>query len=365
MNAKIRRRYTVCTALVIGALLIGCSHQQDGATEITITPGVEPVQPVATEPLVEATGDTNPTESVQATDTVPATEPAAEPTQSPSTEPTMSSTQMLPEPPATELVTPEPPATDPTQPVTEPPQTEPTQPAAEPTAPLATQPSETKPLETKPLETDPLETEPSEPANGNPTEPKETEVTVIAPPELETVHTHSYTEEVVDPTCYSQGYIQYVCFCGDIYQDFYTDKVKHQFVTVETIWQTIEADGYQRIACIYGCGIEATIVLPKLTEIIDMSELVRYGNEYAAQYGYVGNINCCPENGAGYYPAIRKKITTMEEGYAAARSAIESQYHFDISYGVNTQGLPVNIQFESTEDPTVFYIYVYYGGDCG
>ena len=114
MNAKIRRRYTVCTALVIGALLIGCSHQPDGTTEITISPGTEPMQPVATEPLVEAIGDTTPTESEQATEP-PATEPPA--TEPPATEPPAT------EPPATEPPATEPPATEP--PATEPPATDP------------------------------------------------------------------------------------------------------------------------------------------------------------------------------------------------------------------------------------------------
>ena len=93
MNARIRRRYAVYTALVIGALLIGCSHQQEGTTEITIFPGTEPIQTVATEPLVEATGDTTPTESVKATE-LPAMDPPA--TEPPPTEPPAT------EPPATE-----------------------------------------------------------------------------------------------------------------------------------------------------------------------------------------------------------------------------------------------------------------------
>ena len=153
MNARIRRRYAVCTALVIGALLIGCSHQQDGATEITITPGVEPVQPVATEPLVEATGDTKPTESVQATEAPttepPATEPpATEPpaTESPATEPPAT------EPPATEPLATEPPATEP--PATEPPATEPPATEPPPTEPPATEPPATEPPPTEPPTTE-------------------------------------------------------------------------------------------------------------------------------------------------------------------------------------------------------------------
>ena len=132
MNARIRRRYAVCTALVIGALLIGCSHQPEGTTEITISPGTEPMQTVATESLVEATGDTTPTESVTETE-LPATElPATEP---PATEPPAT------EPPATEPPAAEPPATEP--PETEPPATEP--PATEPPA-TDPEPTESDPV---------------------------------------------------------------------------------------------------------------------------------------------------------------------------------------------------------------------------
>lgn len=133
MNTRIRRRYAVCTALVIGALLIGCSQQPDGTTEITISPGPETVQTVATEPLIGATGDTNPTESVQATE-APTTEPSA--TEPPASEPSATEPPAT-EPPATELPATEPPATEP--PATEPPATEP--PATEPPT---TEPSTTE-----------------------------------------------------------------------------------------------------------------------------------------------------------------------------------------------------------------------------
>ena len=163
MNARIRQRYAVCIALVVGALLIGCSHQPEETTEITISPGPETVHTVATGPLVEATGDTSPTESEQATE-APTTEPPA--TEPPATEPPAT------EPPATEPPATEPPAAEP--PATEPPATEP--PATEPPAmdPPATDPPATEPPATEPPATEPPATEP--PATEPPaTEPPATE----------------------------------------------------------------------------------------------------------------------------------------------------------------------------------------------
>ena len=162
MNTRIRRRYAVCTALVIGVLLIGCSQQPDGTTEITISPGPETVQTVATEPLVGATGDTNPTESVQATEAPTTEPPATEPpaTELPATEP-LATEPPATEPPATEPPVPEPPATEP--PATESPATEP--PATEPPAkePPATEPPATETPATEPPTTEPPTTESAPP----------------------------------------------------------------------------------------------------------------------------------------------------------------------------------------------------------
>lgn len=334
---KSKRRYAAYAVSLLVAILIGCSYQPEETPEITISTTQGTESSVTAEQPAQATGDTLPTEPAQVTE---ATEPTVMTEITEITEPAEPATTTEPtQPPVTESAVP-----------TESSQTE----------SAATEPPVTEPPATEPPATEPPMTPPTEPPTIPPTEPTEPD-----PTEAETVpHTHNYAEEVVEATCQSQGYTQYTCACGDIYRDNYTDKVKHQYVTVETVWQTLEADGYQLIECIYGCGRGYTIVLPKLKEYIDIAELSRYGNAYAAQYGYAGNPYCCPENGAGYYPALRKKITSMEEGYQAVIAAIDSQYRFDIAYGVNTAGLPVNVHMEATEDPTVFYIYVYYGGDC-
>ncbi len=44
-------------------------------------------------------------------------------------------------------------------------------------------------------------------------------------PELS--HIHSYTNEVVKPTCTEKGYTLYTCKCGDTYKDNYTEKTDH------------------------------------------------------------------------------------------------------------------------------------------
>ena len=69
-------------------------------------------------------------------------------------------------------------------------------------------------------------------------------------------------------------------------------------------------------------------------EQIDTRELESYGRRYAAStYGYNGNPNCNPSTNAGYFPGVRVKVTTMEEGYAAAREAVDYQYASDVAMG--------------------------------
>ena len=43
-------------------------------------------------------------------------------------------------------------------------------------------------------------------------------------------HTHTYSEEVVDPTCTEGGYTRYTCECGDTYDDRAVEATGHTFV---------------------------------------------------------------------------------------------------------------------------------------
>ncbi len=108
-------------------------------------------------------------------------------------------------------------------------------------------------------------------------------------------------------------------------------------------------------------------------EEINTRELESYGRRYAAAtYGYNGNPNCNPSSNAGYFPGVRVKVTTMEEGYAAAREAVDYQYASDVAMGraisVEIDGVTVrrniNIYFEPTDDPQVFILWCYYGGEA-
>ena len=108
-------------------------------------------------------------------------------------------------------------------------------------------------------------------------------------------------------------------------------------------------------------------------EVIDTSALEAYARKYAAStYGYNGNPQCTPATNAGYFPGIRTVVNTMEDGYAAAREAVDYQYESDVSMGraicVEIDGVMVrrniNVYFEPTEDPNIFIVWCYYGGEA-
>lgn len=79
-------------------------------------------------------------------------------------------------------------------------------------------------------------------------------------------HKHSYTEEVVPPTCTERGYTRYTCECGDEYLDNFADPA-HTF-TEEVVAPTCGDKGYTNLKCSV-CGY---------TEKKEGSEVAATGN---------------------------------------------------------------------------------------
>ena len=65
---------------------------------------------------------------------------------------------------------------------------------------------------------------------------------------------HSYDPFVTPPTCYSQGYTEYICsICGDAYLDDFVDVVDHSY-NLTVILPTCTESGYTEYTCT-GCGL--------------------------------------------------------------------------------------------------------------
>ena len=60
--------------------------------------------------------------------------------------------------------------------------------------------------------------------------PVTSHITLVAKWEEAGVHTHYYTSEVIEPTCTTKGYTNYICTCGDNYIDNYVDELGHDEV---------------------------------------------------------------------------------------------------------------------------------------
>lgn len=75
------------------------------------------------------------------------------------------------------------------------------------------------------------------------TEDEVIEDEVVEDEVVETPHEHSYTINVVEPTCKNQGYTEYTCSCGYSYKDNYTEKLKHTEVLLNGIDATCTTPG--------------------------------------------------------------------------------------------------------------------------
>lgn len=85
-------------------------------------------------------------------------------------------------------------------------------------------------------------------------------------------HEHSYTEEIIAPTCTEQGYTLHTCSCGDNYKDTYTEKISHSMTEwVEITPASCNHLGLLKRYCEYNCGhieYDDIDLLPH-TEVID------------------------------------------------------------------------------------------------
>jgi len=134
------------------------------------------------------------------------------------------------EPPITTVIPTDPPIT------TAPPETT--------VPPVIDPPETTVPPTTEPDPTDPPITEP-------PTEPPApTEPPVTEPPVTE--HMHSYTANVVAPTCTNDGYTEHTCSCGDSYTDSKVEATGHNYKS-KTTKPTCTKEGYTKHTC-KNCG---------------------------------------------------------------------------------------------------------------
>lgn len=189
------------------------------------------------------------------------------------------------------------------------------------TAEEAAQTAAAEPAVTEPPRTEPPATEPPQPTA---TEPAATQPRQTAPPETESSD--------MDPSA---------------------EDIPAETAPAETPCETSPAES------------------PPAAEWIDTDTLEAYGREYAAGYGYWGNPNTGFATNAGYYPPSRVTIKTMEDGYQKVRELVDTQYANDVAAGRPVTAIvdgvemhrKINITIQRTDDPNIFILYCFYGGD--
>ena len=194
---------------------------------------------------------------------LPAGQTAGEQTEKPATAPiTVPAASEMPAEPteevteeATEVPTEEP-SEDPVEVPTEDPAEDPVEvPTEEPSEDPSEVPTE-KPVQV-PTE-EPTEDPTAEPDTESDTETDDTFNDMVAPGDPgdighggapETNHSHVYTAVAIkNPTCTSQGYTVYTCYCGDMYFGDHTDPAGHDY-TVTVVPPTEDAEGYTEYTC--------------------------------------------------------------------------------------------------------------------
>ena len=75
-------------------------------------------------------------------------------------------------------------------------------------------------------------------------------------------HKHQYTATPVYATCTEQGYTVFVCSCGDMYKDLYTDPLGHNYGGWDAVQQcTCVTEGVMERTC-KRCGAKQTQTVP-------------------------------------------------------------------------------------------------------
>ena len=147
-----------------------------------------------------------------------------------------------------------------------------------------------------------------------------------------TVHSHSYTATVVEPTCTESGYTLYTCACGHSYQDNVTAALGHSY-TATVVEPTCTEGGYTLYTC-SSCGdsyqdnvtaalghsYTTTVVEPTCTE--DGYTL----HECACGDSYQDNVTAALGHS---YTTREVEPTCTEEGYTLHECACGYSYRTD------------------------------------
>lgn len=161
-------------------------------------------------------------------------------------------------------------------------------------------------------------------------------------------HTHSYTVEVVKPTCVDKGYTKNICDCGDIYISDEVEALGHDYNEWVVITEaTAEKEGSKERTCKV-CGYNEIESINKLDHIHTYEEKWTYDSENHYHQANCGHDVKKDSSAHQFKEEVIKESTHLEEGevkytcmvceytevkkVATLSHTFSSEYSFDDEY---------------------------------
>ncbi len=145
-----------------------------------------------------------------------------------------------------------------------------------------------------------------------------------------TKHVHKYEKAIVSPKCIEPGYTKYVCMCGDIYRDNYTEMLGHQWTYWKTVKKPTEKKAGKATCHCTVCGMEDSWEIPKVfakkLEVCTFTNET-FPNEDNENWAAVARMFACESNDV----AAEKKI----------KKAFKAKFGFDATAKVTKKRVDV------------------------
>lgn len=176
-------------------------------------------------------------------------------------------------------------------------------------------------------------------------------------------HEHTFSTEVIEPTCTEDGYTIFTCSCGYTYKGDYVDPptgfhLWNNWVTIKEA--TDDEEGLEWRDCIR-CGFEQERSICRTnqnTTGIDYKAVEEYGNNYAAEHFGWYYLETAP----GYRPASNFEVDYVLEHGGIDFLKMRLSQKLDLLYdGYLEQSNSAGICCHVWEDNGIIWIQVNYG----
>ena len=204
--------------------------------------------------------------------------------------------------------------------------------------------------------------------------PIEENIVLKAKWEQNTFHTHTYIEEIVEPTCTEEGYTMYTCLCGDIYTSNYKEALDHDLVYHDKKEPTTTEIGWNEHYTCNRCDYNTYHELPKLDNTAVELEVYEENGYKYVNYGKYPQTHISDET---LINELNKLTQTNSQGYYEYNEEeyykiIATPFNYDASKYIYSDGTiveyntiewfkvdPIKWRILSTNDSSVLVLSEY------